>query len=129
MGITVVSGLARGIDAAAHRGALAGKGRTLAVLGCGLDIVYPPENRELADAVAASGALVTEFPFQNAPQRPQLPLAKPDHQRDFPRGSRRRGRGEERVADHRADRRRTGTLRLRRPRARSRPPDRGGPTA
>ncbi len=71
--MTVVSGLARGIDSAAHRGALAGKGRTVAVLGCGLDMIYPPENEDLARDVAANGAVVTEFPFATPPNAPNFP--------------------------------------------------------
>ncbi|MBM4313176.1 MAG: DNA-protecting protein DprA [Deltaproteobacteria bacterium] len=72
-GITVVSGLARGIDSAAHRGALAGKGRTIAVLGCGLDIIYPEENEALAAEIAARGAVATEFPFGTPPNAPNFP--------------------------------------------------------
>ena len=66
-GVTVISGLARGIDAAAHRGALEAGGRTIAVLGTGLDNIYPPEHAELAEAVARQGAIVTEVALATAP--------------------------------------------------------------
>ena len=77
-GVTIVSGLARGIDSAAHRGALRVGGRTLSVLGSGVDVIYPPENRRLAVEIAERGALLSQFapgtpPFpQNFPIRNQV---------------------------------------------------------
>ena len=72
-GVTVVSGLARGIDTCAHRGALAGRGRTIAVMGCGIDVIYPQENRKLHGEIVSNGAVVTEFPFGTEPDRPHFP--------------------------------------------------------
>jgi DNA processing protein len=72
-GVTVVSGMARGIDTASHRGALKGSGRTIAVLGSGADVVYPPENRKLCEAIAESGAVVSEFPIGTQPDPGHFP--------------------------------------------------------
>jgi DNA processing protein len=72
-GVTIVSGLARGIDTCAHRGALAGRGRTIAVMGCGIDVIYPLDNRKLHGDIVSNGAVVTEFPFGTEPDRPHFP--------------------------------------------------------
>jgi DNA processing protein len=77
-GLTIVSGMARGIDTAAHKGAFSAGGNTVAVLGCGVDVVYPSENRKLAAELAAKGLLISEFPMgsiafpQNFPIRNRI---------------------------------------------------------
>jgi DNA processing protein len=74
-GLTVISGLARGIDTAAHQGALAAKGRTIAVIGSGLTKLYPPENAALAEKIrAGNGAIVSEFSMEIEPDRQTFPM-------------------------------------------------------
>ena len=73
-GVVVVSGLARGIDAAAHRGALEGRSPTVAVMATGLDRIYPPEHTELAQAIAASGAVITEAENGTLPLPGRFPV-------------------------------------------------------
>jgi DNA protecting protein DprA len=72
-GVTVVSGMARGIDAAAHEGALTAGGMTIAVLGCGVDVLYPPEAGRLRDRILGSGAVVSEFPPGTQPLPRRFP--------------------------------------------------------
>jgi len=74
IGVAVVSGGARGIDSAAHQGALSAKGRTIAVLGTGINLVTPPENAELFERIAAQGAIITQFPFNRPPDRQSFPI-------------------------------------------------------
>jgi DNA processing protein len=72
-GITVVSGLARGIDSVAHRYSLESNGRTIAVLGCGIDRVYPPENRDLAKQISSQGAVITDYAPGTKPEASNFP--------------------------------------------------------
>ena len=72
-GITIVSGMARGIDSHAHWGALSGGGRTIAVLGSGVDVVYPPENRNLYKRIMDQGAVLSEFPMSSPPEGGHFP--------------------------------------------------------
>ncbi|MDB6027685.1 MAG: hypothetical protein JWM68_3908 [Verrucomicrobiales bacterium] len=74
VGVTVVSGGARGIDTAAHQGALNAKGRTIAVLGTGINVVFPTENGELFERIAANGALMTQFPFNRKGDVQSFPI-------------------------------------------------------
>lgn len=73
-GTTIVSGLARGVDTAAHRGALDASGRTIAVVGTGIDVVFPPENRDLIERIVRSGAVVSQFPPGLRPSKTSFPV-------------------------------------------------------
>ena len=73
-GVVIVSGLARGVDSAAHRGALAGSGATVAVLGSGADVIYPPEHEALAEQIAVTGAVVSELAPGTPPRKEFFPL-------------------------------------------------------
>ncbi|PYV32239.1 MAG: DNA-protecting protein DprA [Acidobacteria bacterium] len=73
-GLVITSGMARGIDSASHRGALEANGKTVAVLGSGLDVIYPRENQKLADRIAARGAVISEFPLGTSPAPENFPI-------------------------------------------------------
>ena len=72
-GVTVVSGMARGVDSVAHWGAISAGGRTIAVLGCGIDVIYPPENRNLFGRIAEQGAILSEFRMGSLPEGGHFP--------------------------------------------------------
>jgi len=72
--ITIVSGLARGIDSIAHRSALEAGGRTIAIFGSGIDVIYPYENRELAKRIMENGALISEYPLGTSPRAEHFPI-------------------------------------------------------
>ena len=72
--LVIVSGLARGVDSTAHRGALEGNGKTVAVLGSGADVIYPRENRKLAEKILETGAIISEFPLGTAPTPENFPI-------------------------------------------------------
>jgi DNA processing protein len=72
-GVTVISGMARGIDSRAHRGSLKAGGRTIAVLGCGVDVIYPPENAQLYHEIVEQGVVISEFPMSTKPDRGNFP--------------------------------------------------------
>ena len=74
MGLTIISGGARGIDTAAHQGALSGKGRTIAVLGTGINQVFPAENGPLFEKIISNGALITQFPFNRPADKQSFPI-------------------------------------------------------
>lgn len=72
-GVTIISGMAHGVDAAAHQGAINGGGRTIAVMGCGVDVIYPRDHEELARKITQNGAIISEFPIGTQPVASNFP--------------------------------------------------------
>ncbi len=101
-GVTIVSGLALGIDGAAHEGGLAGRGGTIAVVGTGLDRVYPARHRALAHRIAKDGLLLSRVRTRHAAAGRELPAAQPHHRRLVARHAGGRGGAAIGLADHRA---------------------------
>ncbi len=90
-GLTVISGLARGVDGVAHSAALKAGGRSVAVLGSGVDRIYPPENRGLAGQIMTRGALISDYPLGTAPESSNFPPRNRNHFRSLPGDDRSRG--------------------------------------
>jgi len=109
VGVTVVSGGARGIDTAAHQGAMSAKGRTVAVLGTGINLVFPPENAELFERIAANGAVITQFAFNRPADKQSFPIRNRIVAGHDARHRGGRGQLDQRRIDHREHGRGTGT--------------------
>ncbi len=114
LGVTVVSGLARGIDTAAHNGTLQAKGRTVAAIGCGIDVIYPAENKKLYDRNRGEGWGSRDgIPVWRAAGQPEFSDAQPDHQRLVAGGCGGGGGFEKRGVDHGQPGSRTGAAGVR----------------
>ena len=125
VGVPVVSGMALGIDGAAHTGALEAPGPTVAVLGCGVDVVYPPRHQELYERLVAQALVVSEYPPGVRAAEGALPPAQPHHQRAGARHAGDRSAAGQRSADHGAHRQRAGPRGVRAARSDRQPLHRG----
>ena len=100
-GLVIFSGMARGVDTAGHRGAIAGKGKTVAVFGTGVDVIYPKENSRLLEQILAlGGAAISEFPLETFPAPQEFSHPQSNHQRYFAGGAGGRGCGIQWHAHH-----------------------------
>jgi predicted Rossmann fold nucleotide-binding protein DprA/Smf involved in DNA uptake len=116
-GLVIISGMARGVDTASHRGAISAKGKTIAVFGTGIDVIYPKENSRLSEQILAfGGALISEFPLGTFAAPPEFPNSQSHHQRNVRWGAGRGGRGIFRDPHHGPLCARTKSRRICRPR-------------